>query len=180
MVGGLVLKILVISDNHGDRPILQTVFNKYRNDVDAIFHCGDSEMQPSDPFFKDVFVVQGNNDDDADFPDDITTEVAHECVFMTHGDLYGVNMSMTRLDLKAREIGADIVLYGHTHRLAAELVQNRLYVNPGSISLPRGEFAALGGTFALIETHGAEIKVDFYDRQMHRVDKISQQFTRDK
>ncbi len=44
---------------------------------------------------------------------------------MTHGHLYDVSMSLTRLDLKAREIGASVVLFGHTHRLAAEMSQGR-------------------------------------------------------
>ncbi|MTV83239.1 metallophosphoesterase [Secundilactobacillus folii] len=172
------MRILVISDNHGDREILQTIFSHYRPEVDAIFHCGDSEMTMDDPLFNEVSVVKGNNDFGAAFPDEVDKVVAGEHIFMTHGDLYGVSMSMTRLDLKAREVEANIVLYGHTHRLAAEMVQKRLYVNPGSISLPRGEYASLGGTYAIIETFDDKIAVDFYDRGLNRVSSISQQFTR--
>ena len=56
------MKLLAVSDNHGDRQILQTIFDAYRDQVDAIFHCGDSEMPVDDPLFKDVYVVKGNND----------------------------------------------------------------------------------------------------------------------
>lgn len=171
------MKILAISDNHGDREILQTIFDQYRSQVDAIFHCGDSEMTLDDPLLKDVYIVTGNNDFGADFPDDITKDINGYRVFMTHGDLYGVSMSMTRLDLKSREIDADIVLYGHTHQLAAEMSQNRLFVNPGSISLPRGEYAGIGGTYAIIETVDDQIRVDFFDRGMNEIDDLSQAFS---
>lgn len=172
------MKILAISDNHGDRQILQTVFEAYRSQVDAIFHCGDSEMTKDDPLFKGVNVVKGNNDFGPDFPNELQLKVADTKIFMTHGHLYDVSMSLTRLDLKAREIGASVVLFGHTHQLAAEMSQGRLYVNPGSISLPRGEYASIGGTFAIIEVQPAQMTVDFYDRKLDQIDQLHQRFER--
>lgn len=172
------MKILAVSDNHGDRQILQTIFEAYGDKVDAIFHCGDSEMEKDDPLFKGVQVVKGNNDFGPDFPNELQRVVAGTKIFMTHGHLYGVNMSLTRLDLKAREIGASVVLYGHTHQLAAEMAQGRLYVNPGSISLPRGEYASIGGTFAIIEVLPDQMNVDFYDRKLNPIDQLHRQFGR--
>lgn len=172
------MKLLAVSDNHGDRQILQTIFEAYRNQVDAIFHCGDSEMTVDDPLFKDVYVVKGNNDYGTTFPTELQPVIGETKVFMTHGHLYDVSMSLTRLDLRARELGAAVVLYGHTHQLAAEMSQGRLYVNPGSISLPRGQYAAIGGTFAIINALPAQFTVDFYDRQLNRIDQLHQQFKR--
>ncbi|GAX03745.1 metallophosphoesterase [Secundilactobacillus pentosiphilus] len=172
------MKILAVSDNHGDRQILQTIFAAYGDQVDAIFHCGDSEMTRDDPLFKGVQVVKGNNDFGTDFPNELQRVIGGTKIFMTHGHLYDVGMSLTRLDLKAREIGALVVLFGHTHQLAAETSQGRLYVNPGSISLPRGEFASIGGTFAIIDVQPAQMTVDFYDRQLQKVDQLHQQFQR--
>ena len=172
------MKLLAVSDNHGDREILQTIFEAYGHQVDAIFHCGDSEMTQDDPLFKDVQVVKGNNDSGTDFPNEVQQMVDGTKIFMTHGHLYDVSMSLTRLDLKAREIGASVVLFGHTHRLAAEMSQGRLYVNPGSISLPRGEYASIGGTFAIIEVLPDQMRVDFYDRELKKVAQLHQQFQR--
>lgn len=38
------MKILVVSDNHGDRDCLVDLVNHYEGQVDALFHCGDSEL----------------------------------------------------------------------------------------------------------------------------------------
>lgn len=172
------MKILVISDNHGDQAILEKVFTHFHDTVDAIFHCGDSEMAVTNPLFDDVQVVKGNNDYGTTFADDVSIQGGTDQVFMTHGDLYGVNMGLTHLSLKAQEMGATLVFYGHTHQLAAEFVQGRLYLNPGSISLPRGEFANLGGTFAIVTTMADQLQVDFYDRQLKRVSSLHQVFSR--
>ncbi len=56
--------------------------------------------------------------------------------------------------------------------------QGRLYVNPGSISLPRGEYASIGGTFAIIEVLPDQMRVDFYDRELKKVAQLHQQFQR--
>lgn len=41
---------LVVSDNHGDREILVSLRQALK--PDAVFHCGDSEMEAADPWFK--------------------------------------------------------------------------------------------------------------------------------
>lgn len=178
MVGGLNVKYLVISDNHGDREILATLFDQYRDQVDGIFHCGDSELKADDAVFKDVSVVEGNNDPRGEFSDDIERDDHGEHVFMTHGDLYGVSMGLTHLSLKAQSVNASLVFYGHTHQLAAEMVDDCLYLNPGSISLPRGTYAPVGGTYALIDTTPAIVTVTFYDRQQQPVPGLQFEFTR--
>ena len=40
--------------------------------------------------------------------------------FATHGHYYGVSMGEERLKAEARGRGADIVMYGHTHRAVAD------------------------------------------------------------
>ncbi len=39
------MKIVVVSDNHGDREIIQKIVDHYEGKVDGIFHCGDSEFK---------------------------------------------------------------------------------------------------------------------------------------
>ncbi|MCH5462591.1 metallophosphoesterase [Lactobacillus sp. LC28-10] len=172
------MKLLAISDNHGDRQILQTVFDAYGDQVDGIFHCGDSEMTRDDPLFDGVQVVKGNNDFGIDFPNEVQCVIDGTKILMTHGHLYQVGMSLTQLDLRAREIGATVVLFGHTHQLAAEMSQGRLYVNPGSISLPRGQYASIGGTFAIINVSSDQMTVDFYNRDLKQINQLHQQFER--
>ena len=56
------MRYLVVSDNHGDRDILVDLVDRYRSEVDIFFHCGDSELEASDPLWDTFQVVQGNCD----------------------------------------------------------------------------------------------------------------------
>ena len=42
------------------------------------------------------------------------------------------------LKYKAEEVNADIVCFGHSHVLGAEVIDGRLFLNPGSIRLATG------------------------------------------
>ena len=48
------MKYLIVSDNHGDRQILVDLLAEFSGKVDTFIHCGDSELQPSDPFGKPI------------------------------------------------------------------------------------------------------------------------------
>ena len=54
-------------------------------------------------------------------------------IFMTHGHRYGVKAGDEALLAAAREQGAQIVLYGHTHRAVCRRETDGIWVmNPGS------------------------------------------------
>ena len=40
--------IIVMSDSHGDRQIVEEIKDHYKGKVDAIFHNGDSELESTD------------------------------------------------------------------------------------------------------------------------------------
>ena len=42
-------------------------------------------------------------------------------IFITHGDLYGVKYGMTNIYYKGKEVGADIVLFGHSQFFVGKL-----------------------------------------------------------
>lgn len=131
------MKIVVLSDTHGDATIIDDVYNQ-EQDADAFFHCGDSELSFDAPQFHAMHRVRGNCDADANFPEDLVIQVGGRRVFMTHGHLYNIKMTLTPLDYKAQETAADIVLFGHSHLLGVEQVGDALFLNPGSLLLPRG------------------------------------------
>ncbi|HDU1144378.1 TPA: metallophosphoesterase family protein, partial [Listeria monocytogenes] len=39
------MKLLVVSDSHSERDCLIHLKEKYKNTVDAMIHCGDSELE---------------------------------------------------------------------------------------------------------------------------------------
>ncbi|QBK26445.1 metallophosphoesterase [Ureibacillus thermophilus] len=131
------MKLLVMSDTHGDAEIIQTVKNRHP-EVDVVIHCGDSELDYKHPYFEGVKRVRGNCDRDKRFPEEELFEVEGKKIYVTHGHLYNVKSTTMNLFYRAKEVEADAVFFGHSHVLGAELVENTMFVNPGSLLKPRG------------------------------------------
>ena len=166
------MKILLVSDNHGDKSILKTIMQRFGNQVDGLFHCGDSNLASSLPIMTNFRTVMGNTDQGMNYPKVITQQIGDQVVTVTHGHLYHVNMTMTPLLLLAQETQADVVAFGHTHQLAVTMEDNRLLINPGSISYPRGQYADIGGTFAIVEATKDYFNVQYYDRKMQALPNL--------
>jgi putative phosphoesterase len=64
------------------------------------------------------------------------------------------------LHYKAREVGANVVCFGHSHIAGAELMDGVLFINPGSMLLPRMRKER---TYAILVMDGTEATVQFYD-----------------
>lgn len=170
------MKCLVVSDSHGDRDIVVRLLETYRNQVDAIFHCGDSELSDDDPLLKDMYIVQGNMDFDTHMPIEVQTTVDDVTVYMTHGHVFGVNMGLDHLLANATAAHARLAFFGHTHQLGVERREGVLVLNPGSITFPRGEFARIGGTYAIVTTSSTAIDVQYYNRRMQAVPELKFHF----
>ena len=53
-----------------------------------------------------------------------------------------------------------------------------LLVNPGSISQPRGQYAYIGGTFAIIDIAKDSYEVQFYNRELRPIKELNFVFKR--
>jgi putative phosphoesterase len=58
-------------------------------------------------------------------------------VFYAHGHTFGVKSGLDRLKEKARQLSADIVLFGHTHVATTFYEDGIYYMNPGSVTNPQ-------------------------------------------
>lgn len=130
------MKLLVMSDTHGNAEIIERV-KQYHPDVDAVIHCGDSELPYDHPYLEDVHRVRGNCDRDENYLEEMIFSVNGERIYVTHGHLYDVKSSVLKLTYRAQELGANIVCFGHSHILGAELMNDTLFINPGSLQKPR-------------------------------------------
>lgn len=139
------MKIIAMSDSHGDRKAVETVSAL---PCDAIFHCGDSELSYDDPLWGKVHAVRGNCDSDSRFPLSALVEVGDKKVLAVHGHQHDVKRSLMMLYYTAKEQGANIVLFGHSHLYGAEMEDGILFLNPGSTRQPRG---GKEPTYAVIE-----------------------------
>ena len=135
------MRILIISDTHGSHRNLDEVLEREK-DIDMLLHLGDVEND--DDYIEavtdcPVHIVAGNNDYFSYLPREKEIQIGKYKVFMTHGHNYYVSMNTERLRQAARQRGADIVMYGHTHRPKVDASEDVIVVNPGILSYPRQE-----------------------------------------
>lgn len=145
------MKIAVVSDTHRLSNHINLA-KKLINNADVLIHLGDVTDdldELTDGFNGEVYAVRGNCDFSRKYPKEQLLVLGGKKIFITHGDTYGVKYGLTEIFFKAKEINADIVLFGHTHqRLIAE-EEGILFMNPGSVSLPRYLGKSLG--FIILE-----------------------------
>ena len=170
------MKLLVVSDSHGDRDILVELIKTYQGKVDALIHCGDSELAESDSIWQKMMSVKGNMDFDQPYPTLRTAEVGQEKIVWVHGHLHDVKSSMQPLVFAAKEAKATFAFFGHTHELGVEMIDGILVLNPGSILLPRGAYKLK--TYAIVESDKNTIQVTYYNRLHQPIEELKRSFTR--
>lgn len=170
------MKYLVVSDNHGDRNILVEIVNRYVGMVDHMFHCGDSELKVNDELWEHFTVVTGNCDYDPEYKKEQLVTIGNDVIYMTHGHLSNVRFGLTMLSVQAQEAGANIALFGHIHQAVAEMDKHILFVNPGSISQPRGPIQI--PSYAIIESDEEGYQVAYYNRAHQPIEELVASFKR--
>ena len=129
--------IIVMSDSHGDRQIVEEIKNHYKGKV---------------------------------------TQLGPTRIIQTHGHLFQINFSFQKLDLWAQEEDADICLYGHLHIPDAWKEGRTLFLNPGSVSLPRGPIQEC--LYAKVEIDADSYRVEFLNRKHEVYEPLTKEFDR--
>ena len=160
------MKLLVISDIHGSLFYLKKILNNFeKNSYDKILILGDELYHgPRNPLPKEynpkeaaellnrykskIIAVRGNCDSEVDqmvldFP--ITADYnmilwENKKIFMTHGHIYNIDNPLPMED-------GEIMIYGHFHIPMTEKKEGKIFLNPGSVSLPKGESLNSFGVF---------------------------------
>jgi putative phosphoesterase len=150
------VKIGVISDTHG---FLDPRVEKIFAGVDHILHAGDIgyaaiilELQ----FIAPVTAVLGNTDSDISFRLTETVEVAHK-KFLVHHIVSPRDLSETVAARIAKD-RPNAVIFGHTHKQFAEVINGVLFFNPGYAGKPT--FGA-ERSVAVLHLDGKEIRPEF-------------------
>ena len=126
----------ILSDNHSDWPphIAESLAG-----VDAIIHAGDIgpyrlvlDMESIAP----TTAVLGNTDGDMPINESAVATLGSKKLFVQH------IVDPHRLEVLLRErlkrIEPDVVVFGHTHEPFCETLGGILFLNPGSVTHPRG------------------------------------------
>ena len=154
------MKILVISDTHGNWPLALRAWHLAMQ-PDAVIHLGDggsdAEML-SHILGTGIIRVSGNCDNGYTEPRELMLEFEGKRLLLTHGDMYGVKSGLTRLEQRGREVGADILLFGHTHHATIITLSGILLVNPGTLMRTSQQT-----TFAILEITPTGIKAKLHE-----------------
>ena len=126
----------ILSDNHSDWPphIAESLAG-----VDAIIHAGDIgpyklvlDMESIAP----TTAVLGNTDGDMPINESAVATLGSKKFFVQH------IVDPHRLEASLREqlkrIEPDVFVFGHTHEPFCETLGGILFLNPGSVTRPRG------------------------------------------
>ena len=157
------MDILVISDSHGREDKIEKLLSLPALSPRAIFFLGDGlrDLSWIDTHGIPVYSVRGNCDTSIDGEDEILTELGGKRIFAAHGHKCFVKSSYLQMAHRAACLGADIMLFGHTHTpLCTSLekgtvigdvtLEKRLHIlNPGSIGH--------GGSFGVAVIRGGEV-----------------------
>lgn len=151
------MKVLIVSDTHRKNDNYFKVLTLHKPDL--VIHCGDaegSEYVLSEAADCPVQIVLGNNDFFSYLPRELDLKIEGLKVWVTHGHNYYVSMGNQILKQEAAARGADIVLYGHTHRPVVDRSSGVIAVNPGSLSYPRQD--GRRPSYVIMETEGKDAR----------------------
>ena len=135
------MKVLIISDTHGSTSAFDIVVEREK-DIDMLIHLGDVERDEEYIEFMakcPTVILAGNNDLFSRLPSERQVKIGKYEVFMTHGHPYYVSRDTVTLRRIAQERGANIVMFGHTHKPYFDIEGDVKVINPGSLSYPRQE-----------------------------------------
>ena len=140
-----MIRLGIVSDSHDHPEWLERFLALCRqNKYDAVFHLGDYH---SDARWLErrldvpMYCVAGNCDMFSKAPRMVRATYEGHTLLGVHGHLQDVKYGYDSLSYYAEENGADIALFGHTHRAYTGYAGSVLLINPGA--LMNGRYAEL-------------------------------------
>lgn len=125
----MAVKVGIISDTHN---VLRPEVLESLRSCDYILHAGDitrENILDQIRYFGNLYVVRGNND--RGWASHLSKKLKFE--------IGGIRFLMVH---NKKDVGrdcqdADIVVYGHSHKYSEEIIEERLWLNPGSCGRQR-------------------------------------------
>jgi hypothetical protein len=150
------MKLGIISDTHGFLdPRVETIFAK----ADHILHAGDvgsPMIELEMKFIAPVTLVLGNTDHDLWYKETEVMTLGDKKILIHH--IVNPRALSDPVKAKLRHHQPDVVVFGHTHKPFAEMVDGVFFFNPGYAGKPR--FGAQRSV-ALLHWDGPDIRHEF-------------------
>ena len=167
------MKLMFVSDIHGSRKYLEEIKDIYDIEKpDKIIFLGDmfyggydsEDIMDILDQFNNKIVIKGNCDSRYDvmtanfnFLDYYYFEEFNKKIFCSHGNLYNIS--------RYPDKKFDIMVSGHTHMGMIENKNGKIFLNPGSISYPRGGTV---NSYLIMDNTGIYLK----DLEENIIDKL--------
>ena len=127
------VRIVLVSDNHGDRKSLQFIRETYA-DYDYLIHLGDSDLMAEE--MEGFLCVCGNHDIQYHdkVPDYRILEIGAHRIYLCHGHKDFLSYYHYKpMVMHAKAHGCDTVFFGHVHTYHDTELDGVRLLNPGSI-----------------------------------------------
>ena len=133
-----MITVGIISDNHGD---WTSQITESLAGVDSIIHAGDIgpykyvlKMEGIAP----ATAVLGNTDGDMPLDETAVVTLGEKKFLVKH--IVNPHRLQVSLCERLKQIQPDVVIFGHTHEPFCETLGGMLFLNPGSVTQPRGGY----------------------------------------
>ena len=138
------MKLLVISDTHGQHSSAEKAYLDEKPDAVIFLGDGLDDVARLERVFPsaNVLRVKGNCDFFADAPLYFCETFGGVRVYACHGHRHDVKSGLSALVSSARSFGAQIALFGHTHKALCRTEDGIAVINPGSLGY-YGTYAVL-------------------------------------
>ncbi|MBS3992036.1 MAG: YfcE family phosphodiesterase [Erysipelothrix sp.] len=124
------MKIIITSDVHGHMDRLEKLALIHQ-DADYFLDAGDSE---GNEFMIRPFIsVEGNNDRFNTFPKTRVIDCGDVKIYMTHSHEFFTSQRDEGLVKKAKRLGCQIAVYGHSHVPEVKQLHGVTLICPGSL-----------------------------------------------
>ncbi len=154
------MRIAILSDTHGSYAHAVRILDLLGG-FDHIIHLGDTTDDAELiglALERDIVIVSGNCDRSGNYQRLMTLEIAGKRFFISHGDQFRVKGGLAGLYQKALLVGADIVLYGHTHIPFIEEINGIMFMNPGTLKM-----SSENPTIGILQIEDGLVKTELVD-----------------
>ncbi|MBQ7408154.1 MAG: metallophosphoesterase [Clostridia bacterium] len=122
---------IVFSDIHGNTSALPVLKGLISENSGGIF-AGDGLGAIASLKIGEFYAVKGNCDFSGE--SEMIFDVEGVKILLTHGHLYRVKSGYLQILYRAKEVGAKVVIFGHTHEPLIAEEDGILMINPGTCS----------------------------------------------
>lgn len=165
------MRLLVVSDSHGNEQILDDLASRYDGLVDGFVHCGDSELPATNLLWEVMDTVKGNCDYDNRYPDMVVNRDLDVPYLIVHGHRHEVKRGLESLKVLAKQERVPIVFYGHSHVLKFDFEDGIYFINPGSVQFPRGNISM--PTYCLLAIEAGVLTIEVYDKNHEPIPSLT-------